>query len=132
MEDDEESECLILSLQILSECLTMIDDISYTHDEDDHIHQKCPEPDRTRMYPHPVKCHGESIEHDRDQEHPSSGISVEGSYRFEWMDVRLLYSKHICPSKGEHDTKESIDIHPFSEEEDTGEDHSDRNESLER
>ena len=74
MEHDQDDKCLVLLLYIFSEGFSIFIDISRAHDEYYRIHEKCPEPDRARMDTHPIECHGESIETERDKEHTRTRI----------------------------------------------------------
>lgn len=119
MEDDKKCQCLILSLHILSEGFSMNINISDAHEKDDRVHQKSPEPDRTRMDPHPIESHCEPIEKHCDQKHPRSRIRDERSDRLDEGSMPLLYSEEICPPDREKDTEESPEIHSLTEEKDT-------------
>lgn len=114
MENDHEYERLILCFQVFLECFTMLIEIADTHDEDDRIHQKTPEPDRARMDPHTIESDCESIETYRDEKHPRSRIGDECPNRLYEGRMSLLYREEICPSDRENDTEKSpnIDILP--------------------
>ena len=116
MEDDEKYECPVLSSDIFLQGFTMMDDIPYTHDEDDRVHQKSPEPDRTRMNPHPIECDRESIETYGNEKHPRSRIGDDCSDRLDEGSMLLLYSEEIRPPDREKDTEESPEIHRLTEE----------------
>ena len=132
MEDDKKCQCLILSLHILSEGFSMNINISDAHEKDDRVHQKSPEPDRTRMDPHPIESHCEPIEKHCDQKHPRSRIRDERSDRLDEGSMPLLYSEEICPPDREKDTEESPEIHSLTEEKDTWKYGRNRDESLHR
>ncbi len=121
MEDDHEKESFILYCQIFLEGFSMFIDITYTHEEDDRVHEKCPEPDRARMDPHTIESDRESIETECDEKHPSTRVGIESLDRIRETNMRLVYRKRVCSCKCEYDTEEPIDIHPFTEEEDTRE-----------
>ena len=91
-------------------------EISETHEKDDKIHEKCPEPDRTRMYPHPIESDSEPIETDGDEKHPRSRIRDERSDRLYEGRMSFFHREEIRPSDREHDTEESPEIHSLTEE----------------
>ena len=132
MEDDKEDKGPVLSLHILPKRLPMGIDISSAHKENDHIHQKCPEPDRTRMDAHTIEGDRESIETDSNEEHPRSRIGDEGSDRLDEGRVSLFYGEEICPSDRESYTEKSPEIHRLTEEKHTRKYRRNRDESLHR
>ena len=107
-------------------------DISETHREDYEIHEKCPEPYRTRMDSHTIECHCKSIETYRDEKHPRTRIGDECSDWFYEGRMPFLYCEEIRAPDREHDTEESPEIHSLMEEKHTRKHGRNRDESLHR
>lgn len=119
MEDEDEEECSILGNNIFPESFSMFMDISDTHYKYDSIHEKCPKPERARMYPHTIKGNRKTIETEGDKEHSSARISIERLNRIRKSYMRLLNSEIIGSRECEEYPEKAIDIDPFTEEEDT-------------
>ena len=105
-------------------------DISRAHDEYYRIHEKCPEPDRARMDPHPIECHGESKETERYEKHSRTRSSKKCSNRRDECHMWLLDYEWIGTDQCESDTESTPDIDTLTKKEDTREYGSDGNESL--
>lgn len=92
----------------------MLIQIADTHDEDDSIHEKCPEPDRARMDPHTIESDCESIETYRDEKHPRTRICDKCSNRLDESRMSLFHRQEIRPSDREYYPEKSpnIDVLP--------------------
>jgi hypothetical protein len=132
MEYEHEGKSSILRLDILPEGFSMLMDIPDTHGKHDRIHEKCPEPDGTRGYPHTVKSHCKAIKTESDEKHPSTRISIECLDRIRKSDMRFLYREIIRPSECEEYPEKTVNIYPFVEEKDTRKNRRERDESLHR
>lgn len=132
MKYDDKSKSTVLRFYIFSEIFPMLIEIADTHGEDDNIHEKWPEPDGARMYPHPIKSDSKSIEAEWNEKHPSSRISIKCYQWFRKSDMGFFYCEIICPSESKEDTEKSVYIYPFTKKEDTRENRRKSNESFKR
>lgn len=112
----EDDESLILCFDIFPKGLPMFIDISWTHEEYDTIHEKCPEPDRARMYPHPIECHREPIETYSNKKHSRTRIGHQCSQWLYESRMPLLDRKKIRTTDREKYTEKTPNIDVLSQE----------------
>jgi hypothetical protein len=132
MEDEDDDEGSVLGYYIFFEGFAMLIEISDTHHEYNSIHEKRPKPDRTRCYPHTIKCDRKSIKTKCYEKHTCPRVSIEGLDRIRKSYMRFLDGEIVGSCEGKEYPEKTIDIHPLIEKENTRKNRRERDEPLHR